>query len=64
MILYMVLGNVIMELVNKQITFSPVLNIGFGYVKSDVGVKGECKFKSKIYLIPFLAITYTEVYVA
>jgi len=53
-----------MELVNKQITFSPVFNVGFGYVTSDVGVKGECKFKSKIYLIPFLAITYTEVYVA
>ncbi len=53
-----------MKLVDKQITFSPIFNVGFGYVKSNVGVKGECKFKSKIYLIPFIAITYTEVYVA
>lgn len=53
-----------MELVNRKITFSLVFNIGFGYVKSDLGVKGYCKFKSKIYLVPFLAITYTEVYIA
>ena len=51
-----------MEVKDRQITFSPILNIGFGYVKSNVGITGECKFKSDIYLIPFLAITYTEVY--
>lgn len=58
------LGNVIMTLTDKQITFSPVFNFGIGYVKSNVGVKGEYKFKSKILMLPFLAITYTEVYVA
>lgn len=53
-----------MRLVDKRITFSLVLNLGFGYVKSNVGVKDQSKFKSKIFMIPFLAITYTEVYVA
>ena len=51
-----------MELQERQLTFSPVFNIGFGYVKSNVSITGECKFKSDIYLMPFLAITYTEVY--
>ena len=41
-------------------TISPVFNIGIGFVKSNVGVMGEYKFKSKIYLIPFFAFTYTE----
>ncbi len=51
-----------MELTEKRLTFSPVFNIGFGHVKSNVSVKGQCRFESKIYLIPFVAITYTEVY--
>ena len=53
-----------MTLTDKQITFSPVFNFGIGYVKSNVGIKGGYKFKSKIFMLPFLAITYTEVYVA
>jgi len=52
-----------MVLKEKHITFSFVLNIGLGFVKSDVGVIGEYKFKSKIFMLPFFAITYTKVFV-
>jgi hypothetical protein len=44
----------------KNLTISPVFNIGFGYVKSNVSITGEYEFKSKIFLIPFFAFTYTE----
>ena len=46
--------------VKKSLTISPVFNIGFGYVKSNVSIVGEYEFRSKIYLIPFFAFTYTE----
>ena len=52
-----------MDLVDKQLTFSLVFNIGIGVVKSNVSIKNKCKFKSKIFMLPFLAITYTECYV-
>jgi len=46
--------------VKKSLTISPIFNIGFGFVKSNVSIVGEYEFKSKIYLIPFFAFTYTE----
>ena len=53
-----------MELKDRRITFSPVFNVGFGYMKTYVGELGEYKFKTKIFLMPFLAIKYIEIYVA
>lgn len=46
--------------VKKSLTISPVFNIGFGFMKSNIEVTGEYEFKTKIYLIPFLAFSYTE----
>lgn len=46
--------------VKKSLRIKPVINIGFGFVKSNVGIVGKYEFKSKIYLIPFFAFTYTE----
>jgi hypothetical protein len=51
-----------MKLIDKHLTFSLVFNIGFGFMKSRVGIKNECRFKSKMYILPFLVITYTETY--
>jgi len=44
----------------KSLTISLVFNIGFGFVRSNVSIVGAYEFKSKIYLIPFFAFTYTE----
>ena len=46
--------------IKKTLTISPVFNIGFGFVKSDVEITGEYEIRSKIFLIPFFAFTYTE----
>ena len=52
-----------MKLTHRELIISLAFNVGIGFFKKTIIIKGEHKINIKTFLLPFLYFTYIECFI-